>query len=101
MLLARSPAVGSASHDAGWAGQTILAQRRPTGRARHNQRMAIARLIGTRYVVPLREGGSLPAVVETVASDQLTPGGPFVVKFQGAGQGARALIAELLVAGLA
>src|SRR3954467_14007516 len=101
MLLARSPAVGSASHDAGCAGQTILAQRRLKGRARHNQRMVMARLIGTRYVVPLREGGSLPAVVETVASDDVTPGGSFVVKFLGAGQGARALIAEALVAGLA
>ena len=47
----------------------------------------------TRYVQPLREGGSLPAVVDTAG------GGLFVVKFRGAGQGARALIAEL-VAGL-
>lgn len=46
-----------------------------------------------RYVQPLREGGSLPAVVETER------GGLFVVKFRGAGQGPRALIAEL-VAGL-
>ena len=52
-------------------------------------------------MVPLREGGSLPAVVETVRADESTPGGPFVVKFQGAGQGAKALIAEALVAGLA
>jgi hypothetical protein len=59
------------------------------------------RVIGTRYVVPLREGGSLPAVVETVQADQTTPGGAFVVKFQGAGQGAKALIAEAIVAGLA
>ncbi|MEM1094072.1 MAG: HipA family kinase [Bacteroidota bacterium] len=49
----------------------------------------------TRYVVPLREGGSLPAIVET-ATDDL-----FVVKFRGAGQGARALIAELLAGGIA
>lgn len=47
----------------------------------------------TRYVQPLREGGSLPAVVETDG------GGLFVVKFRGAGQGARALVAEL-IAGL-
>jgi hypothetical protein len=59
------------------------------------------RVIGMRYVVPLREGGSLPAVVETVQADQMTPGGAFVVKFQGAGQGAKALIAEAIVAGLA
>jgi len=49
----------------------------------------------TRYLQPLREGGSLPAVVETDA------GGLFVVKFRGAGQGARALVAELLVGLLA
>jgi hypothetical protein len=59
------------------------------------------RVIGMRYVVPLREGGSLPAVVETVQADWITPGGAFVVKFQGAGQGAKALIAEAIVAGLA
>lgn len=51
---------------------------------------------GTRYVVPLREGGSLPAVVDT---DE--PGVSFVVKFRGAGQGPKALIAEALVAGIA
>jgi hypothetical protein len=63
--------------------------------------MALEHVIGTRYVVPLREGGSLPAVVETVQGDQTTPGGAFVVKFQGAGQGAKALVAEAIVAGLA
>jgi hypothetical protein len=44
----------------------------------------------TRYVTPLREGGSLPAIVE--ADDD----GMYVLKFRGAGQGARALIAELV-----
>jgi hypothetical protein len=44
----------------------------------------------TRYVTPLREGGSLPAIVE--AADD----GMYVLKFRGAGQGARALIAELV-----
>jgi hypothetical protein len=44
----------------------------------------------TRYVTPLREGGSLPAIVE--ADDD----GMYVLKFRGAGQGVRALIAELL-----
>jgi hypothetical protein len=44
----------------------------------------------TRYVVPLREGGSLPAIVE---ADDL---GLYVVKFRGAGQGVLALIAELI-----
>jgi hypothetical protein len=47
-----------------------------------------------RYVQPLREGGSLPAVVDT-------DGGSFVVKFRGAGQGPKALIAELIVGMLA
>jgi hypothetical protein len=63
--------------------------------------VVLERLLGTRYVVPLREGGSLPAVVETVRADEVSPGGAFVVKFQGAGQGAKALVAEALVAGLA
>jgi hypothetical protein len=49
----------------------------------------------TRYVTPLREGGSLPAIVE--ADDD----GMYVLKFRGAGQGARALIAELVSGELA
>lgn len=53
------------------------------------------RLQGVRYVLPLREGGSLPAVVETAE------GGAFVVKFRGAGQGPKALVAEVLAGGLA
>ena len=44
----------------------------------------------TRYVLPLREGGSLPAIVE---ADDL---GLYVVKFRGAGQGVLALIAEVI-----
>jgi len=44
----------------------------------------------TRYVTPLHEGGSLPAIVE--ADDE----GMYVLKFRGAGQGPKALIAELL-----
>ena len=49
----------------------------------------------TRYVAPLREGGSLPALVE--ADD----GFLYVLKFRGAGQGVKALIAELIVGELA
>ena len=49
----------------------------------------------TRYVQPLREGGSLPAVVDT------RDGGMFVAKFRGAGQGVKALIAEIIVGLLA
>lgn len=52
-------------------------------------------LAATRYVTPLREGGSLPAVVE--ASD----GKLYVAKFRGAGQGPRALVAEWLAGELA
>jgi hypothetical protein len=44
----------------------------------------------SRYVTPLREGGSLPAIVE--ADDD----GLYVLKFRGAGQGITALIAELV-----
>ena len=49
----------------------------------------------TRYVTPLREGGSLPGLVE--ADDD----GLYVVKFRGAGQGTGALVAEVLVGELA
>jgi HipA-like kinase len=50
----------------------------------------IRTVTATRYVTPLREGGSLPAIVE--ADDD----GLYVLKFHGAGQGPRTLIAELL-----
>jgi hypothetical protein len=56
---------------------------------------APATVLATRYVAPLREGGSLPALVE--ADDD----GLYVLKFRGAGQGPKALIAELLVGELA
>lgn len=49
----------------------------------------------TRYVTPLREGGSLPAIVE--ADDD----GMYVLKFRGAGQGAKSLIAELVAGEIA
>ena len=49
----------------------------------------------TRYVTPLREGGSLPAVVE---ADDL---GTYVLKFRGAGQGRKALIAEIVAGEIA
>ena len=50
----------------------------------------IRTVTASRYVTPLREGGSLPAIVE--ANDD----GLYVLKFRGAGQGPKALIAELL-----
>jgi hypothetical protein len=49
----------------------------------------------TRYVTPLREGGSLPAIVE---ADDL---GTYVLKFRGAGQGRKALVAELVAGEIA
>ncbi len=52
--------------------------------------MAIRTVEAIRYVTPLREGGSLPAIME--ADDD----GMYVVKFHGAGQGPKSLIAELI-----
>ena len=49
----------------------------------------------TRYVTPLREGGSLPGIVE---GDDL---GTYVCKFRGAGQGVRVLVAEVIVGEIA
>lgn len=64
----------------------------------YSQRMESPRPLSTftatRYVQPLREGGSLPAIVDT-------DDGLFVVKFRGAGQGAKALVAEIIGAMLA
>jgi HipA-like kinase len=63
--------------------------------ARYSVRMKPRTVLATRYVTPLREGGSLPAVIE--ADDE----GLYVLKFRGAGQGPRALVAEWIVGGLA
>lgn len=57
--------------------------------------MSLRTVTATRYVTPLREGGSLPAIIE--ANDD----GLYVLKFRGAGQGPKALIAELLAGELA
>jgi hypothetical protein len=54
----------------------------------------IRTIAATRYVTPLREGGSMPAIVE--AADL----GLYVLKFRGAGQGVLALAAELICAGI-
>ncbi len=51
-------------------------------------------LTAIRFVTPLREGGSLPGIVE--ADDD----GTYVMKFRGAGQGLKVLVAEVIVAGL-
>lgn len=57
--------------------------------------MTLRTITATRYVTPLHEGGSLPAIVE--ADDD----GMYVLKFRGAGQGPRALIAELIAGEIA
>jgi hypothetical protein len=57
--------------------------------------MSLRTVAATRYVTPLREGGSLPAIVE--ADDD----GLYVLKFCGAGQGPKALIAELVAGEIA
>ena len=56
---------------------------------------ALRQVTAVRYVLPLREGGSLPGLVE---ADDL---GTYVVKFRGAGQGRKALVAEVVVGELA
>lgn len=57
--------------------------------------MALRAVVATRYVTPLREGGSLPGLVE---ADDL---GTYVVKFRGAGQGIKTLVAEIVTGELA
>jgi hypothetical protein len=57
--------------------------------------VSLRTVTATRYVTPLREGGSLPGLVE--ADDD----GLYVVKFRAAGQGLKALVAEVLVGRLA
>lgn len=52
-------------------------------------------VFATRYIAPLREGGSLPAIVE--ADDS----GMYVLKFRGAGQGPKVLVAELIAGEIA
>jgi hypothetical protein len=59
------------------------------------QAPTVERIRACRYVTPLREGGSLPGLVE--ADDY----GTYVVKFRGAGQGLKVLVAEVIVGELA
>src|ERR671925_673018 len=63
--------------------------------ARHDAVFVLRTVTATRYVTPLREGGSLPALVE--ADDD----GLYVLKFRGAGQGPKALAAEIVAGELA
>ena len=71
-----------------------------SGRTRHGGEAVglaavLPQVVATRYVTPLREGGSLPGLME---ADDL---GTYVVKFHGAGQGRKALIAEVVSGQLA
>src|SRR3954469_4116894 len=61
----------------------------------HHMKAALPTVTVTRYVTPLREGGSMPAIVE---ADDL---GTYVLKFRGAGQGEKALAAEVIGGGIA
>ena len=72
-----------------WAWGDILAI------AGHPWTPSLRTVVVTRYVTPLREGGSVPAIVE--ADDE----GMYVIKFRGAGQGPKALIAELVAGEIA
>jgi hypothetical protein len=79
-----------------WAGKEFAGAARPLQAAIYYVAMPISDLAlrtvhVTRYITPLREGGSLPALVE--ADD----GFMYVVKFRGAGQGIKVLVAELIV----
>ncbi len=77
-------------HLAGWGlGRAARPKPHPPNDRCVSKRM-IRTVHATRYVTPLREGGSLPAIVE--ADDD----GMYVSKFRGAGQGQKVLIAELL-----
>src|SRR6202035_455457 len=62
----------------------------PCAPHRANVSRVLEQVSVTRYVTPLREGGSLPALVE---ADNL---GTYVLKFRGAGQGPKALVAEIV-----
>ncbi len=67
-----------------------MATEAPTG----TEGLPLRRVRAVRYAMPLREGGSLPALVE---GDDL---GLYVLKFRGAGQGPLALVAELVCGGV-
>src|SRR5829696_5398312 len=78
----RTPRAGGyARCDGGWQASRAMA--------------GLRSVAATRYVTPLREGGSLPGLVE--AEDD----GLYVLKFRGAGQGIKALVAEVIAGELA
>jgi len=77
VIVARSTSASGGSHSG-------------VGISGHDASPVLRTVTATRYVTPLREGGSLPALVE--ADDD----GLYVVKFRGAGQGPKALAAEIV-----
>src|SRR4051812_49886175 len=89
------PIVASSNASSGIAASTSTS-RSSAGAGRTARLRAAVRMVrATRYVTPLREGGSLPGIVE--ADDD----GLYVVKFRGAGQGPKALAAEIVAGGVA
>jgi hypothetical protein len=77
------------------AGPVVDTARMTDREERLTARPSLPQVVATRYVAPLREGGSLPGIVE--ANDL----GTYVCKFRGAGQGAKVLVAEVVVGELA
>jgi hypothetical protein len=73
----------------------VPGERRPGRGYAPRVSLTLRHVAATRYVAPLREGGSLPGLVE---ADDL---GMYVVKFHGAGQGPKVLVAEVVVGELA
>lgn len=73
----------------------MTAALRPTATPGPYAERMLESTVATRYVTPLREGGSLPGLIE--AEDL----GTYVVKFRGAGQGPKVLVAEVIVGELA
>src|ERR1700742_2772293 len=78
-----------------WSSRACGGVQRIGGVTRPSWQAVLRTVTATRYVTPLREGGSLPAIVE--ADDD----GLYVCKFRGAGQGAKALAAEIVAGELA
>lgn len=72
-----------------------MARAKGRSRSPRNVSSVLPHVTALRYVVPLREGGSLPGLME--ADDE----GTYVVKFSGAGQGIKTLAAEVIAGGLA
>ena len=90
-----APARAPARHEPAVAARRLRRRRAASPPARGEPDRVIETVRVTRYVTPLREGGSLPGIVE---GDDL---GTYVCKFRGAGQGVRVLVAEVIVSALA